>query len=216
MVARNAFHALAALTFHALAGVGLLTFAGGCGLSWQPLFDGRTLQGWRAVGNAVWKVEDGAIVGQPDAQNRPGDLVTEKDYGDFELDVTFKVVWPANSGIWFRWADHKGYQLDILDYPNPKAYTGTLYCDGKMFLAINDDPSLVNRAGWNRGTISAIGDHIVVTLNGRKVADVRDTSYQRGAIGFQVHPGEEFKNMKIIVRDVRIRVLDSPGPRGHG
>lgn len=197
-------------TLSGIALAGWIVAAAGCGPQWRPLFDGATLQGWRAVGNAEWTVEDGAIVGRPDAQNRPGDLVTDREYGDFELDCTFKVVWPANSGIWFRWADHKGYQLDILDFPNPKAYTGTLYCDGKMFLAINPDPSLVNRDGWNRGTISAIGDHIVVTLNGRKVADVRDTSYRRGAIGFQVHPGKEFKNMRIIVKDVRIRVLDKP------
>ena len=201
------------MTCRTLSGIALpgwIVAAAGFGPQWRPLFDGATLQGWRAVGNAEWTVEDGAIVGRPDAQNRPGDLVTDREYGDFELDCTFKVVWPANSGIWFRWADHKGYQLDILDFPNPKAYTGTLYCDGKMFLAINPDPSLENRDGWNRGTISAIGDHIVVTLNGRKVADVRDTSYRRGAIGFQVHPGKEFKNMRIIVKDVRIRVLDKP------
>ncbi len=184
----------------------LFIVTAGCGPQWRPLFDGATLEGWRPVGHAVWKVEDGCIVGTPDAQSRHGDLVTEDEYADFDLDVTFRVVWPANSGIWFRWADGKGYQLDILDMPAAKAYTGSLYCDGKMFLAANPDPSIVRRDGWNRGRITAIGDHIVVLLNGRKMADVHDTTFRRGAIGFQVHPGDEFRNMKIIVKDARIRV----------
>jgi len=182
----------------------------GCGPQWQPLFDGKTLDGWRAVGNAVWTVEDGAIVGRQDEQHRPGDLVTEKQYGDFELDVTFKAVWPCNSGIWFRWANGKGYQLDILEWPDPVAYSGTLYCDGKMFLAKCEDKSLFRYNDWNRARIRAVGDHIVLTLNGRKTADVHDATWQRGSIGFQVHPGDQFKDMKIIVKDIRIRELTAP------
>jgi hypothetical protein len=186
-----------------------LLASGGCAT--QSLFDGKTLTGWQAVGNAVWKVEDGAIVGTQDAQRRAGDLVTEKDYGDFELEVTYKVVWPANSGIWFRWNDHKGYQFDILEWPNPVAYSGTLYCDGKMFLARQLDKSLENHDGWNHARISAVGDHLQLWLNGKKTADVHDSTYQRGKIGFQIHPGDQFKDMKILIRDVRIRVLDKPG-----
>lgn len=183
-----------------------LLASGGCAT--QSLFDGKTLAGWQAVGNAVWKVEDGMIVGTQDAQRRAGDLVSEKDYGDFELDVMYKVVWPANSGIWFRWNDHKGYQFDILEWPKPVAYSGTLYCDGKMFLARQLDKSLENHDGWNHARISAIGDHLQLWLNGKKTADVHDSTYTRGRIGFQIHPGDQFKDMKILIRDVRIRVLD--------
>ncbi|MGB9623981.1 MAG: 3-keto-disaccharide hydrolase [Phycisphaerae bacterium] len=196
----------AILTVFSLA---CLSASGGCAT--QSLFDGTTLAGWQAVGNAVWKVEDGMIVGTQDAQRRAGDLVSEKDYGDFELDVTYKVVWPANSGIWFRWNNHKGYQFDILEWPNPVAYSGTLYCDGQMFLARQLDKSLENRDGWNHARISAVGDHLQLWLNGKKTADVHDSTYKRGRIGFQIHPGDQFKDMKILIRDVRIRVLDKPG-----
>jgi hypothetical protein len=191
-----------------LAGLGLACMLASGGCATQSLFDGKTLAGWRPVGNAVWKVEDGAIVGTQDAQRRAGDLVSDKDYGDFELDVTYRVVWPANSGIWFRWNNNKGYQFDILHWTNPVCYSGTLYCDGKMFLEKQTDKSLENLDGWNHAKISAVGDHIQLWLNGKKTADVHDSTYKRGAIGFQVHPGDEFKDMKIIIKDVRIRVLD--------
>ncbi len=191
-----------------LAGLALACMFASGGCATQSLFDGKTLDGWRTVGNAVWKVENGTIVGTQDAQRRAGDLVTEKDYGDCELDVIYKVVWPANSGIWFRWNDHKGYQLDILEWPNPVAYSGTLYCDGKMFLARQLDKSLEKHDDWNHARILAVGDHIQLWLNGKKTADVHDSTYTRGKIGFQIHPGDQFKDMKIIVKEIRIRVLD--------
>ena len=45
-----------------------------------------------------------------------------------------------------------------------------------------------------------------------KVADIRDTTVCRGAIGFQVHAGEQFTGMKIIVKEARVRALDKPAP----
>ncbi|MBN1492311.1 MAG: DUF1080 domain-containing protein, partial [Phycisphaerae bacterium] len=191
-------------------GCGLFLVVGsGCASKWQPLFDGKTLDGWRATGNAVWTVEDGILVGKQDDQRRPGDLLTVDEFGDFELAVTFKAVWPANSGVWFRYADKPlGYQFDILEWPNPVCYSGTLYCPGKMFLAMNTDKSIVRYDDWNQATISAIGDHIVMTLNGHKVADLHDSTFQRGAIGFQIHAGDQFEKMRIMIKDIRIRVLD--------
>jgi len=188
---------------------------GACAPQWKPLFDGKTLDGWRPVGNAVWTVEDGCIVGTQDAQSRAGDLITEKQYGDFELEATFKAVWPCNSGIWFRF-DGKGlgYQFDILEWKNPEAYTGTIYCPGlpnkQLFLSITKDKSLTKREDWNHVYLSVIGDHIVAKLNGKQVADERHGKLTRGHIGFQVHPGDEFKTMKIIVKEIKIRSHDKP------
>jgi hypothetical protein len=183
---------------------------GACGPQYKPLFDGKTLNGWKAVGNAVWKVEDGCLVGTQDAQKRAGDLVHEAEFDDFELTATFKVVWPANSGIWFRWdGANIGYQFDILEWKNPEAYTGTIYCpglpDGKLFLTEVKDKTLTNYEGWNTVHLSAVGDHITATLNGKPVADVRNDRLKKGHIGIQVHAGDEFKDMKIIIKDIRVR-----------
>ena len=175
---------------------------------WIPLFNGKDLTGWAATGTAAWTIERGCIVGKQGPDYAPGDLFTEQEFDDFELLVTFKMQWPGNSGVWFRYqAPDKAYQADILEYTNPVCYAGSLYCPGKMFLAMNEDPDIVNRELWNTLKIRAQGDHLVVTLNEVVTADVREGSFTSGKIGFQVHPGDVFKDMQIAVREVLIRKL---------
>lgn len=175
---------------------------------WQALFNGKDLTGWEPVGKADWKVVDKCLVGRQGPDNAPGDLLTKEDFGDFELTVTYKIQWPANSGVWFRYqAPDRSYQADILEYKNPVCYSGTLYCPGKMFLSMNEDPALVKRDDWNTMKILAQGDHLVITLNGTVTGDVHEASFDKGKIGFQVHPGAEFKDMQITVREMLIRPL---------
>ncbi len=172
------------------------------------LFNGKDLSGWERVGDAKWSVEGGMLVGQQSEQGGVGELLTGKSYDNFLLHVSFKVVWPANSGVWFRYqGPDKAYQADILEWKDPVCWTGTLYCPGKMFLAMNTDETLVNRDGWNNFFIVARGSNLLIFLNGKKVADVQDNTSDQGKIGFQVHPGKEFEKMKIIVRNIDIRPL---------
>jgi type 1 glutamine amidotransferase len=111
------------------------------GAPWTALFNGKDLAGWVEEGKAHWEVKDGVLIGRQGANNAPGDLLTDKDFGDFELKVTFRVVWPANTGVWYRYQSaSKALQADILEYQNPFALTGSLYCTGKMFIALNTDP----------------------------------------------------------------------------
>jgi len=172
------------------------------------LFNGKDLTGWETTGNARWVVEDGLLVGTQGANNAPGDLFTSKSFSDFEAIVTWRAEWPCNSGVWFRFqSPDKAYQADILEYKNPEAYSGTLYCPGKLFLAINADKTLVNRDGWNTLRIRAERDHLQIWLNDRQTANVYDTTSNTGKIGFQVHPGAEFAPMKIVLRDVLLKEL---------
>jgi len=183
------------------------------GEEWMPLFNGKDLSGWAAEGHADWKVEDGVLVGAQGPGNAPGDLFTTAEYADFELETTYRVKWPANTGIWFRYqSEQKAYQADILEWPDPVAYSGTIYCPGKMFLAINADGKLEKKDDWNTMRIRAEGDRLQVWLNGVQTADVRDGSIDRGRIGIQVHPGDQFAGMKIMIRQMKIRVL--PGAAG--
>ena len=78
---------------------------------------------------------------------------------------------------------------------------------GKLFLAINGDPKLVNKEGWNKIVVRAEGDRHVIHLNGTQVADVRDGDSRSGHIGFQIHAGSEFAKMRVIVKEVRVRKL---------
>ncbi len=65
---------------------------------WTPLFDGKTLNGWEVCnGKAIYKAEDGAIVGTT-AEGSPNSfLCTKKEYGDFILEFETKTD-PALNG----------------------------------------------------------------------------------------------------------------------
>ncbi len=172
------------------------------------LFNGRDLTGWQVEGTAVWEVKDGFLIGKQDEKNRPGDLLTKDEFKNFELTVVYRMLWPGNSGVWYRYQSaKKAFQADILEYKNPLAYSGSLYCTGKMFLARNTDPKLEKHDGWNTLVIRAEGDHQQITLNSKLVADVHDDTSDHGRIGFQVHPGKEFAKMQIIVKSARIKRL---------
>lgn len=179
-----------------------------CASAPVSLFNGKDLAGWKPEGNATWKVEEGCLVGTQGANNAPGDLFTEKEFDNFELVVEYKVDWPANSGIWFRYqAADKTYQADILEYKDPLAYSGTLYCPGRLFLGTNTDPNLEKKTDWNTMKIRAEGDHMVITLNGKVTVDVHDAAYAKGRIGFQIHPGDEFAKMRLAVRKMELTPL---------
>ncbi|MGI9427637.1 MAG: 3-keto-disaccharide hydrolase [Bythopirellula sp.] len=174
----------------------------------EKLFNGKDLTGWKAEGDARWEVTDGLLIGRQGPDDAPGDLFTKAEFENFELTVIYRVVWPANTGIWYRYqSPKKAYQADILEYKKPIAYSGTLYCPGKMFLAINDDEELIDKKGWNTMVIRAEGDRHRIRLNGTQVADIRDGVTKSGRIGFQIHAGSQFADMRIVVKEVRIRKL---------
>lgn len=107
--------------------------------AWQPLFNGKDLEAWETKGTAIFKVEDGCLMGTQ-TDGKGGDIYTKASFDNFELRFTYRVGWPANSGVWFRGQ----YQFDILKWKNPVGFSGTLYCPGKMFLTTNLDESIEN------------------------------------------------------------------------
>jgi len=188
---------------------------------WVQLFNGKDLTGWKKEGGAKWTVEDGVLIGQQD-NGKAGDLLTEKQHADFDLVVTFKVMWPANSGVWFRKPPGKlGLQYDILDLKDYKVATGSVYGSlpapkeppapgakpktGAGFLTKNLDETILKKDDWNEAEIIAKGPHIVVKLNGKVVGEFDDEQYKTGMIGFQVHGGDKFRNMKIMVKAAKLK-----------
>ncbi len=172
------------------------------------LFNGKDLSGWKQQGKARWEVKEGVLVGRQGPAGEAGDLLTVATYDDFELAVTFRVKWPGNSGVWFRYQEaEKSYQADILEHKDPIAFSGSLYCPGKMFLATNVHRELVDRNGWNKMVLRAKGEHLVILINDTKVADVRDDSFAEGRIGLQVHAGDVFTGMQIMVKEFQLRPL---------
>lgn len=172
------------------------------------LFNGKDLTGWKAEGGARWEVKDGILIGKQGKNKEAGDLFSEKSYDDFELSVTYKIQWPANSGVWYRYqAAKKTYQADILEYKKPFALSGTLYCPGKLFISVNDDTSTINREGWNKLVIRVQGNHHVIMLNGNKVGEAQDDLSKEGRIGFQIHAGDHYEKMRLFVKEVTIKEI---------
>lgn len=194
----------------AVAGAAIAAKAAPAASGWISLLDGKTLTGWRTEGRADWTVRDGAIVGRPGAGGGVGELLTEKQWTNFELEAEWSMRWPGNSGIWFRYSGpNSAYQADILEEPSyPGVLSGSLYCMGKAFIAKNGDVKSIHKDGWNKLRIRAVGDSITIEQNGRKVVDIRDNTFPGpGSVGIQVHTGKQFANMEIRVRKIRLREL---------
>jgi len=190
-------------------GSAALAVAALAGEEWTPLFNGKDLEGWKATGGK-WTVEDGCLLGQQD-NGKVGDLWTTKEFDNFELRFTYKVVWPANSGIWYRGTS---YQFDILKYKSPLAYSGSLYCPAcrTTFIFVNLDESLENRDGWNEGRVYANGDHLIHWLNGKQVGECHDKTGAKGKIGIQIHGGDFGGGMKIFLKKIELRPLKEGDP----
>lgn len=86
-----------------ITGLAVLAAAAGAAAKDVEIFDGKTLNGWvQKGGTAKYAVEDGCIVGRSVLNTGNSFLCTEKDYGDFVLELDFKVNPALNSGIQIR------------------------------------------------------------------------------------------------------------------
>jgi len=185
---------------------------------WKPLFNGKDLAGWAPVGSAVWKAEDGILVGGQDGDpKRAGLLSTTGAYKDFELSLEFLIDEHGkyNSGVYLRndagTAGQTGYQVNI-----GRGVAGE-YCGGVVihkgrgieWLGKGDETDAIRKPlEWNSLRILAKGAHIRVDLNGIRVADVTDPDpkprfLEQGVIGLQTYGAEghsgfvKFRNLKI-------------------
>lgn len=179
------------------------------------LFDGKTLAGWEGGGDE-FRVEDGAIVGGSLDRRIPRNefLATEREYGDFELRLKFKLVGRgANGGVQIRSRripDHHemiGYQADMGD-----GFWGCLYDESRRnrVLARPDGKQLakvLKREDWNEYVILCQGRRIQLWINGFQTVDYTEEDpeiEQRGVIGLQIHSGPPseawYKDITIIER----------------
>jgi Domain of Unknown Function (DUF1080) len=184
----RAFATLAALALAGFAGVQLASQATGqTGPGWTQLFDGKSLDGWDQIGEANWRIEDGAIVGD---KGKGGHLVSKNSYKNFQIYSEFWSDEKANSGIFIRCKDPKKigakecYEMNIFDSrPDPSYGTGAIV----YFAEAN--PALKAAGKWNTFEILADGRHLTITLNGQKTADVKNGMFEEGHLTLQYGSG---------------------------
>ncbi|WP_299666665.1 DUF1080 domain-containing protein [uncultured Polaribacter sp.] len=198
---------------------------------WKDLFDGETLEGWtQKGGDAKYQVRDGAVVGTT-VHNTPNSfLTTDKLYGDFILELEYKVDSTMNSGIQIRsnsfphYRDGRvhGYQVEI--DPSERAWSGGIYDEARRgwLNTLENNPEAqkaFKQNDWNHYRIEAIGDTLKTWINGVPAAHLVDEKTASGFIGLQVHnikpdkkEGTEivWKNIKIITENVAKYSKKSP------
>jgi len=173
------------------------------------LFDGTSLTGWKALGDARYSVDDGCILGEV-GEGGHSFLVSERTFGDFLFEVDVKTELPGNSGIQIRSHVNDeqrvvGYQVEI--DPTERAWSGGIYDEGRrgQFL---DDKLAGGRAfvpgEWNHYRIECLGPWIRTWINGVPAADVLDPLDLEGFIGLQVHSGHD---TRVRWRNFRLRDL---------
>lgn len=191
----------------------------------KPLFNGKDLTGWKGLvknpkerakmspGELAkaqkaadenmrqhWSVVDGVLMF--DGNNKGGPLCTDKDYGDFEMLVDWKIKEKGDSGIYLRGSP----QVQIWDIKLFDTGSGGLYNN-------KDNPSKPLKTAdnpigeWNTFKIKMVGDKVTVHLNDELVVDnvtlenfwERDKPiYPTGQIELQNHGNTlYFKNVYI-------------------
>ena len=201
---------------------------------WINLFDGKTLHGWKKLaGTAEYKVENENIVGTTIANSGNTFLVTEKEFGDFVLEMDVKIDdTTSNSGIQLRSHYNPdghngkgliyGYQFEI--DPSSRRWSGGIYDEGRRDwlypASLNKKSQSAFKVGkYNHIKVECIGNEIKTWINNVAVAYVVDTMDARGIIGLQVHAisKPEFAGEKVYFKNIRIKTTDikpTPFPNG--
>lgn len=188
--------------------------------NWQDLFDGKTLKGWtQRGGTAKYHVEDGAIVGTTVAGSSNTFLCTDVLYGDFILELEFKVHPEMNSGVQIRsnsYPEYRngrvhGYQVEI--DPAARAWTGGIYDEARRgwLFDLDKNPKAqqaFKQNEWNHFRIEAKEESIKTWLNGVPAADLKDFMTARGFIALQVHGTKDETPHHVRWRNIRLQDLE--------
>ena len=188
---------------------------------WQKLFNGKDLTGWktrdsegRPAPAEAWVVEDGTLTRKDHAY-----LWSEKQFGDFILDLEFKVSPGTNSGIIVRHKPDptaKRYwwngllEVQILDSFGKE--TPDKHDCGALYDMIAPSKNTMRKPmEWNRVTITCRASKVAVVLNGEKIVDADLDDWTEANKNPDGTPNKYNKPMKDLGREGHILLQDHPG-----
>ena len=173
---------------------------------WTSLFNGKDLSGFKQLnGKAKYEVRNGEIVGITKFGEPNSFLATEKNYGDFVLELDLKMYADMNSGVQFRSQSAVpgseqstakvpdrvyGYQAEV--DPSDRAWSGGIYDEARRgwLYSLENNPAAkkaFKKTDWNHYKIECIGNSIRTWINGVPCAHVIDDVNPTGFIALQVH-----------------------------
>lgn len=180
---------------------------------------------------STWTVEDGAITLNRAAGKEAGDLITRQEFGDFDLELDWKISEGGNSGIIYRVGEDQpqtyntGPEMQVIDNERHADAKTPSHRAGALYDLIVPPEGIAKPAGeWNHARLRVEGNHIQQWLNGTPTADITmgtpewDKAIQaskfrtmpafathaKGFIAFQDHGGD-----RVWFRNIRIRPLAS-------
>jgi len=149
-----------------------ITMPGGEPLAsgWTSLFNGKDLTGWQCK-EGSWVAEDGVLT-----RVGGGDIWSKEQFGDFMLELEFKVDKGTNSGVFFRTADIKdcvqtGIEMQVLDSYG-KTGPGKHDC-GAIYDCLAPAVNAVKKPGeWNHVVLICHGSRVKADMNGERIIDM--------------------------------------------
>src|SRR5439155_4422605 len=151
-------------------------------LETRPLFNGKDLSGWKI--NAAdpkrmmskWEVtKDGEL----SLKNGPGDLVTEKEFDNFVLQLECKTNGKnLNSGVFFRCVPgqyQNGYEAQIHNgFKGDDRTKPVDFGTGAIYRRVPARKVVANDNEWFTMTVAADGKHFATWVNGYQTVDWTD------------------------------------------
>jgi hypothetical protein len=150
---------------------------------WQALFDGTSMQPWRGYKSdtlpAGWRVADG-VLGKDGAVP---DIISREQFGDFELEVEWRIGEAGNSGLFYRGTEEydriywSAPEYQLLDDVKGEDNKTRLTCAGASYALYPSPPGYLRPVGeWNQTRIVARGPHVEHWLNGVKLLEFEQGS----------------------------------------
>ena len=185
---------------------------------WQQLFNGKDFTGWKKLGGtANYTIDNGVLVGTTVLGSGNTFLTTEKEYGDFilELDVMIEDT-SNNSGIQTRshFDTKKGrvYGRQIEIDPTTRAWTGGVYDEARREWLYPMDLNATAKTAFKNGAfnhmrIECIGNETKTWINNIATSYVVDTLDATGFIGLQVHAigSAAHANKRVFFKNIKIQ-----------
>ncbi|MEC7500929.1 MAG: PQQ-dependent sugar dehydrogenase [Planctomycetota bacterium] len=191
---------------------------------WEDLFDGKTLRGWRLYGDqkpiAGWQVIDGALVR---VEQGAGDIITNKQFDQFELEFEYNISPGGNSGVMFHVTEAQpapwmsGPEVQILDNVGGKdpQKSGWLYglysptkprwvarAEKKANISTPAIPDATRPAGqWNHVYLRVTPEQSELLLNGVRY--------------YRFHKGDEDWNKRVAASKFNKYPTFGKSPKGH-
>ena len=145
---------------------------------WQSLFDGKTMDHWRGYKTdsvpSGWKVVDGIIT----KETSTGDIVTREQFGNFELELDWKLGVGGNAGIFYRGTEEYDHiywsapEYQLLDDATAPDGHNRLTSAGAAYALYPPPEGVLHPAGeWNTARIVVRGNHVEHWMNGQKLLE---------------------------------------------